>query len=79
MEVRQIQILLSSTQYSHVDISDGEVQPELVVPAGGEAVELLAPLAPGVVPDHDSPPAPVSLLEVPRDVTGESELAAQRH
>ena len=79
MEVRQIQILLSSTLYSHVDISDGEVQPELVVPAGGEAVELLAPLAPGVVPDHDSPSAPVSLLEVPRDVTGESELAAQRH
>ena len=70
---------MRDTQYSHVDIPDGEIQPELVVPTGSEAVDLLPPLAPGVVPDDDSAPAPVGLLEVPRDVTGESELAAQRH
>ena len=66
--------------HSHVDISDGEVEPALVVAASGDGVELPAcpPEGGRVVGDDGAAPAPVGRLEVAGHVTGESEAAAQR-
>ena len=66
--------------HSHVDISDGEVEPALVVAAGGDGVELPAspPECCRVVGDDGAAPAPVGRLEVAGHVTGEREAAAQR-
>ena len=69
----------SFTHNLHVDISDGKVEPALVVAAGGDGVELPAcpPECGRVVGDDGAAPAPVRSLEVAGHVTGEGEAAAQ--